>query len=259
MAIDPLHEEKRIAVFIKNVVTKAVSSGVVIATSGGVDSATVLSLVVKAIGTEKTYALMLPNGELSDTATRRASHFIQSLGLPDSNIQTIDISPVVYALSDAVGLSEEDKVRRGNIMARSRMIVLYDFAKAHNLLVAGTENKSEYLLGYFTRFGDEASDFEPIRHLYKTQIYDLARHMGVSEEILSAKPTADLWNNQTDEDELGFSYKDADLVLEHYFDELKPAEQIEKQFPVAAKVLAHVKKNHFKHEVPYLPDFMIDD
>lgn len=259
LSINPEQEEKRIAEFIKNVLRKTNTAGVVVASSGGLDSATVLALTVIAIGKEKTHALLLPYGDLSTTATTRATNFIYHLGLPEGNVKTIDITPIVYAANDALDLDDSDALRRGNIMARTRMMALFDYAKERSLLVAGTENKSEYLLGYFTRFGDEASDFEPIRHLYKTQVYQLAKRLGVSEDILSAKPTANLWENQTDEEELGFSYKDADLVLTEYFDELKSIEEIEKQFANAGKIIAYTKKNHFKHEVPYLPDFMVDD
>lgn len=257
LTIDSEREQKRIAEFINNVLVKTGANGIVIASSGGVDSATVLALTAKAIGKERTHALLLPCGELGSTALTRAANFTKQLAL--GNVRTIDIAPIVYAAADALALGDDDMVRRGNIMARIRMLAVFDYAKANNLLVSGTENKSEYLLGYFTRFGDEASDFEPIRHLYKTQIYDLARFLGVSEEIVAAKPTADLWQEQTDEKELGFSYDDADLILEQYFDELRSVSDIERQFPDAGKVVAYTKKNHFKHEVPYLPDFMIDD
>jgi NAD+ synthase len=251
--------KKRIVSFITSVLVKSQESGIVVATSGGIDSATVLSLVVKAIGKEKSHALLLPNGDLSTTSTTRAESFIDSLQLLPENVHKIDIAPIVFAAADAFSLTEDDALRRGNIMARARMIAVFDYAKKQQLLVAGTENKSEYLLGYFTRFGDEASDFEPIRHLYKTQIYDLAKHLGVSAEIIAAKPTADLWSGQTDEAEFGFSYKDADLVLAEYFDELHSLEVIRAKYPNADAIISYTKKNHFKHEVPYLPDFMIDD
>ena len=259
MTTDSEKEEKRIGQFIKNVLIKTNAAGVVVAVSGGIDSATVAALTVKAIGKDKTHALLLPCGELSSVASDRASRFVETLGLPRENVHTIDIAPIVYAASDALSLSDEDALRRGNIMARVRMIAVYDYAKSKSLLVGGTENKSEYILGYFTRFGDEASDFEPIRHLYKSQIYELAQFLAVSDEIINAAPTADLWSGQTDEKELGFSYKDADVVLEQYYDELRSLDAIEKEFPGAQKIIAYSKSNLFKHEVPYLPDFMIDD
>ncbi|MBI2443068.1 MAG: NAD+ synthase [Candidatus Levybacteria bacterium] len=255
---DPQKEEERIIEFIRQILRKTDLAGIVVALSGGVDSATVLTLVVRAIGRERTHVLLLPCGNLNDNGMKRAKNFVTYLGLPDENIQLRDISPVVTAASRVVGL-EEDGVRKGNIMARSRMIVLYDYARKHTLLVSGTENRSEFYLGYFTRFGDEASDFEPIRHLYKTQVYQLAKHLEIPRGIINAKPTANLWKDQTDEEEFGFSYKDADLVLEQYFDELRSVDAIEKEFSHAGKIIEYVKKNHFKHEVPYLPDFTIDE
>jgi NAD+ synthase len=142
--------------------------------------------------------------------------------------------------------SEDYKLRLGNIMARVRMIVLYDLAKKHQGLVCGTENKSEFLLGYFTRFGDEASDFEPIRHLYKTQILELAKHLNLPQKIISQTPTAGLWSSQTDEKEFGFTYQEADKVLDLYLNHKKTIS------PNAQKILSRVNKNSFKHHLPYL-------
>lgn len=118
-------------------------------------------------------------------------------------------------------------------------------------LVVGTENKSEYHLAYFTRFGDEASDIEPIQHLYKTQIYELAKHLGVPEQVLNAKPTAGLWEGQSDEKEFGFTYKEADQVMYLHFDKKQSREEIKKQFPNAEKIISWCEKNDFKHHVPY--------
>ncbi|MBI2190192.1 MAG: NAD(+) synthase, partial [Candidatus Levybacteria bacterium] len=131
----------------------------------------------------------------------------------------LSIKSIVDKLAKTLGVQPlKDSIRLGNIMARVRMILLYDLAKKHQALVCGTENRSEYHLGYFTRFGDEASDFEPIRHLYKTQVYQLASYLGVPKTVIDKKPTAGLWAEQTDEGEFGFSYKEADPVLYLYFD-----------------------------------------
>lgn len=144
------------------------------------------------------------------------------------------------------------RLRAGNIMARVRMIILFDLAKKHNALVCGTENKTEYLLGYFTRFGDEASDIEPIKHLYKTQVYQLAKHLGVPDQIINRRPTAGLWSSQTDEGEFGFSYEEADNVLYLYSDKKISTEKIIKMgYLHAKKILAFVKKNEFKRKTPY--------
>jgi NAD+ synthase len=131
------------------------------------------------------------------------------------------------------------------------MITLYDFAKKTAALVCGTENKSEYHLAYFTRFGDEASDIEPIRHLYKTQVYELATFLGVPQFVLDAHPTAGLWAGQTDENEFGFTYKEADQVIYRYFDKKELLPSIQKDLPHAEKIINWCKKNEFKHHVPY--------
>jgi len=125
------------------------------------------------------------------------------------------------------------------------MIVLYDLAKKHQGLVCGTENKSEFLLGYFTRFGDEASDFEPIRHLYKTQIFELAKYLDLPKVIINQVPTAGLWSGQTDEKEFGFSYTEADKTLDLYSNNRKAISTN------SQKILSRINKNSFKHHLPY--------
>ena len=145
-----------------------------------------------------------------------------------------------------------DRVRLGNIMARVRMIILFDLDKKQKGLVCGTENKSEALLGYFTRFGDEASDIEPIQHLYKTQVYELAKYLGVPKEIIEKPPSANLWESQTDEGEFGFTYKEADQVLFHYYDKKLKLEEIKsKGFVNADKIINFSLKNTYKHHTPY--------
>ena len=141
----------------------------------------------------------------------------------------------------------DDQLRLGNIMARVRMIAVYDLAKKLDALVCGTENKSEKYLGYFTRFGDEASDIEPIQHLYKTQIRQLVEYLKMPQTFLEKPPSAGLWQDQTDEKELGFSYEEADKALAEIID----GEQTGADAAIKTKVQARVKSQHFKHEVPY--------
>lgn len=132
------------------------------------------------------------------------------------------------------------------------MIYLYDLSKKQRALVVGTENRSEHLLGYFTRFGDEASDIEPIRCLYKTQIYQLANYLKVPEYFINQPPTAGLWRNQTDEEEFGFSYQEADPVLYLYFDKNLSVEKIkELGYKNARKIIDFALNNRYKHLVPY--------
>jgi NAD+ synthase len=132
------------------------------------------------------------------------------------------------------------------------MIILYDIAKKENALVCGTENRSESLLGYCTRFGDEASDIEPIRHLYKTQVYELAKYLNIPQSVIQKMPSANLWEGQTDESQFDFTYVEADQVLSLYFDKKLSVEEIQKQgFKNAGKIIEFTRKNFFKHKVPY--------
>ena len=148
--------------------------------------------------------------------------------------------------------SVKTRTRAGNVLARTRMILLFDFAKKYDALVCGTENKSEKLLGYFTRFGDSASDIEPLTHLYKTQIYELAKYLKIPKEIIDEKPSAGLWDGQTDEGEFGYTYEEADQVLYQYFYKKKSIKQIKRLgFTNTGKIIKRYNNNLFKKETPY--------
>lgn len=239
--------------WIKKAVTDTGFDRVLVAVSGGVDSAVTLTLAVRILGKEHVYAVLLPNGKMSTRATLDGKLVVQSVGLPRQHIFQRDISKAVTKIIKQAGGEEISDIRKGNIMARVRMIFLYDLAKTLNALVVGTENKSEYYLGYFTRFGDEASDIEPIRGLYKTQVWEMAKYLGVPEKIITKPPTAGLWEGQTDEKEFGFSYMDADQILYHYFDEGLPEEGIVAlglKKELVKKVLQRVASQNFKHHLP---------
>lgn len=214
--------------FIQEVFKREKIKLAVIAVSGGIDSSLALVLMVKALGKENVFSLQLPYGKQSTELSDKILDFIR---LPKENRQLINIQTVV----DAFGV--KDKVRLGNIKARVRMIYAYDRAKEFKALVIGTENKSEKLLGYYTRFGDEASDIEPIIHLYKTQVIKLAKELNLPEAIINQAPTAGLWPGQTDERELGFSYNVADAVFQ--------GKKKDK------KITARLKQVEFKKHVPY--------
>jgi NAD+ synthase len=252
LRIDPAREAKKILAFIQGVLQKTGKNNVVVACSGGIDSSTVASLTVRAVGVEHAYFLLLPYGELYPSGMELAKQLFAFLRIPKARIFSIDISPIVNKCIEILAIPDEQILRRGNIMARVRMIVMYDFAKRFDALVSGTENKSEYYLGYFTRFGDEASDFEPIRHLYKTQVYQLAEYLGIPEKIRIQQPTAGLWHGQTDKEELGFSYEEADRVLYAHFEKGVSLGTLELQgLKNARKILSYVARNYYKHEVPY--------
>ena len=230
---------------------------VVIALSGGVDSAVACSLAVKALGKEQVFVLLLPYGSLHTQATEDALAVAKRLQIPEKNIRVRDITEGVDSFIERnppTTPSSGGDIRKGNIMARVRMICLYDFAKEVNGLVCGTENKSEYHLGYFTRFGDEASDIEPIRKFYKTQVYELAKHLDIPQEIITKAPSANLWEEQTDEKEFGFTYEEADKVLFYTEQGISEREIIAKGISknVVWDVLRWVKKNEFKHKLPYV-------
>lgn len=247
---NPEIEIETIVSFIRETFSASKKTAALIGVSGGIDSALSLTLAVKALSPEKVFPVLLP---YKDQDTLDSQTICEWNKIPKENITTIQIEPLVTAAAQLTH-ADSDTVRLGNIMARVRMIVLYDLAKQRDALVCGTENKSEKYLGYFTRFGDGASDLEPIQHLYKTQVRQLAQHLAIPEQIIQKHPSAGLWENQTDEQELGFSYADADLVLNSLVDEKTPPSQI--SIPgidpaTIQKVVARVVSQLFKHETPY--------
>lgn len=252
LKINPEEEVEKIVKFINLTLKKQGFKNVIIGMSGGVDSATCFSLLAKAISSKNIFIALLPYFE---SQVESVNLLLKKNKIPQDNVCRIRIKSIVEEFQKMLKItkdSESHKVRLGNIMARVRMTILYDFAKKENALVCGTENKSEFYLGYFTRFGDEASDFEPVRHLYKTQIYQLAKYLNIPKEIIASPPTAGLWPEQTDEKELSFSYKEADQVINLYFDQKKPFSEISsKHFPNARKIISRISKNSFKHHSPY--------
>lgn len=265
LTLNPKRENERIVSFIKTTLKEQKFSKAVIGVSGGIDSTTSLYLLAKSIAPKNIYPVHLP---YFSTATHATEKLIAELEIPKKNFRVISIKPFIDVFQKKVlnfehsnlefvsdlefRISDLREIRLGNLMARIRMIILYDLAKKHNALVCGTENKSEHLLGYFTRFGDQASDFEPIRHLYKTQICQMAKYLGVSQEIIKQQPTAGLWSGQTDEREFGFTYEEADQVLYLYFDKKQSIAKIEKfGFKNTRKIIDFADKNSFKQQVPY--------
>lgn len=247
--LKPSNKEREIIRFIRSTLRKTGLKKVIIALSGGIDSSTVLFLLARALHPSNIYPVHLPYKKTH----KHIAALVKKTFIPKKNFLNIPINKSVDTLMTQQSVSKTDIFRKGNIMARVRMIALFDLAKKYKALVAGTENKSEYFLGYFTRFGDEASDFEPIRHLYKTEVFELARHLDIPEVVIDQAPTAELWENQTDEKELGFSYEEADKVFYLYFEKKLPFKKIEKAgLKNAQKIISRALGNEYKHKTPYL-------
>ncbi len=214
LAINPELTTRILTGFIRSEVQRAGFERGVIGVSGGVDSALSCLLAAEALGSENVLALTLPYAASSPEATGHAQLVIEKSGV---QTKSYDITPMVEPYFEAH--PEMDQIRRGNVMARARMIVLYDHSAAFDGLVVGTGNKTELLLGYTTLFGDSASALNPLGDLYKTQVRQLARAIGVPDVIVQKPPSADLWVGQTDEGELGFTYADVDLLLHKLVDQ----------------------------------------
>jgi NAD+ synthase len=194
--------------FIANEVRKVGVERVVVGLSGGVDSAVSCLLAAEALGPQNVLAIKMPYKTSSAESLLHADALIARAKV---EALTIDISPQIDAYFER--FADASNMRRGNKMARERMTILYDHSARWQGLVLGTSNKTELLLGYGTLHGDMASALNPIGDLYKTQVWTLAAAIGVPEEIVSKQPSADLWAGQTDEAELGFTYREVDALL----------------------------------------------
>lgn len=260
---------------------------VVLGLSGGIDSATVAVLAVEALGPKNVIVALMPYLGLPSKDGRKVGlerdelKMVKELNISMEDLFFKPVNFVVDKIDFALnlkGLKEYDgpgdlpgtgysrkevkidqkeyETRKGNVMARVRMIFLFDLAKEKNALVLGTMNKSEYLMGYFTRYGDEAADIELIQTLYKTEVYQLAGYLGVPKEIIEKPPSAELWPGQTDEGEIGVPYSIIDKVLYSRVEMKFSKEEAFQYFGITPedqeKVLAYRNKNLFKHRVPYI-------
>jgi len=248
LLIDTAQVRELIVGFIGREMAEAGFQRAVIGLSGGIDSATACFLTTEALGAENVLALRMPYRTSSPDTLADAQTVIDILGISSD---TVDITPMVEPLSKR--FSDMDAVRRGNVMARMRMIVLYDQSAAWNGLVIGTGNRTEALLGYTTIYGDSACALNPIGDLYKTQLRQLATALGVPRPIIEKPPSADLWPGQTDEGDLGFTYAAVDQVLYLLFDEEASPDHVvaagfERSF--VERVLGLVWRNKFKRRLP---------
>jgi NAD+ synthase len=240
--------EKILTGFIHSEITRTGLTRAVINLSGGIDSALSCVLAARALGPENVLAIRLPYKSSSSDSLDHAQMLIEQLGIPSI---TVPISPMVDPLIEH--FPEMDSLRKGNIMARMRMIVLYDQSVAFGGLAVGTGNKTEILLGYTTLYGDSACAINPIGDLYKTQVRQLSAAVGVPDVIISKPPTADLWAGQTDEGELGFTYAEVDKLLYLLVDQrYTPADAMAAGFGegFVKAVVNRIRRNQFKRILP---------
>jgi NAD+ synthase len=234
--------------FLKSEVTRVGFTRAVINLSGGLDSALSCVLVAQALGAENVLALRLPYRTSSPDSLEHAQLMIDQFKVQS---ETIDITEMVDPLIERDPTISN--TRKGNIMARARMIVMYDRSEAFKGLPIGTSNKTEMLLGYTTMWGDMASALNPIGDLYKTQVRQLSRALGIPAVIVDKAPSADLWAGQTDEGELGFTYEELDKLLYLLVDQrFSPQECVDEGFDekFVTSVITRVRRNQFKRMMP---------
>jgi len=236
--------------FLRDEAQKAGFVRGVIGLSGGVDSALTAYLAAEALGKENVLGVMMPYRTSSPESLSDARLVVDALGI---RAETVDITPMVDAWRG--DSKTDDRVRAGNVMARLRMIVLYDISARDSALVLGTSNKTESLLGYGTIFGDMACAINPLGDLYKTQVWQLADFIGVPKPLREKKPSADLWQGQTDEGELGFTYHDVDRLLYCMIDERRDGKELaamgfDENF--IRRVQTMIQRNQFKRRPPLI-------
>jgi len=234
--------------FIKSEVTRIGVSHAVIGLSGGLDSALSCALAAEALGAENVLAVRMPYKASSKDSLEHAQLLIDQLGVQNKTIEITDMVEPLFQRDPEIS-----NMRKGNIMARERMIVIFDQSEVFKGLVIGTSNKTEILLGYSTIFGDSASAMNPIGDLYKTQVRELSRAMNIPAPIIDKAPSADLWEDQTDEKELGFTYEEVDKLLYLLVDQrYSPQEAVEAGFAESFVkiVTTRIRRNQFKRMQP---------
>jgi NAD+ synthase len=251
MKINATFVEKILTSFIKEELSKFNYKNGILGLSGGVDSSVCAALAMKALGPTNVIALILPYGESFSEDIEDAKELVQVFGIKS---KIINISPMIDTYFS--NYPSEDRIAKGNKMARERMSILYDFSVREKALVLGTSNKTELLIGYGTIYGDMACAINPLGDLYKTQIKQLAKHLEIPEKILKKSPTAGLWVGQTDEEEIGLSYDELDKILYKLVDQRKPKEEliasgVKKK--ILEKIIRLIKNSEFKRNLPPIP------
>ena len=236
--------------FLRESFEKAGFSKAVLGLSGGIDSALVAYLLRDALGKENVLAIMMPYKSSNPDSLNHAKLVVEDLGI---NSKTIEITDMI----DAYFKNEKEatSLRMGNKMARERMSILFDYSSKENALVVGTSNKTEIYLGYSTQFGDAACALNPVGDLYKTNIWDLSRYLKIPNELIEKKPSADLWEGQTDEQEMGLTYKEADQVLYRMLEENKTVEEVLAEGfnkDLVDNIVRRMNRSEYKRRMPLI-------
>ena len=236
--------------FLRENFKKAGFSKAVLGLSGGIDSALVAYLLRDALGKENVLAIMMPYKSSNPDSLNHAKLVVEDLKI---NSKTIEITDMI----DAYFKNEKEatSLRMGNKMARERMSILFDYSSKENALVVGTSNKTEIYLGYSTQFGDSACALNPIGDLYKTNIWDLSRYLKIPNELIEKKPSADLWEGQTDEQEMGLTYKEADQVMYRLLEENKTVEEVLAEGfnkDLVDNIVRRMNRSEYKRRMPLI-------
>lgn len=253
---DPEETARLLSSFLSGYAEDSGAKGAVVGMSGGLDSSVVAALCVRAFGAKRVVGVALPSPTSPASDLAHAQLVAKKLGI---DLRIAEVGPILEGVARSLGAeraADLERTTRGNVAARARMTVLYAIAQAEGRLVVGTGNKSELLTGYFTKYGDGGVDLLPIGDLYKTQVRELGRHLGIPAPILEKPPTAGLWDGQTDEEELGIGYAHLDRILLGLELQLPPA-TIAKEVGVPEKEVLRIeakrRSTQHKRRGPLVP------
>ncbi|MCJ7479011.1 MAG: NAD+ synthase [Candidatus Nanohaloarchaeota archaeon QJJ-7] len=249
--VDIPESRKRIEEFLADYLHQSGASGYIVGVSGGLDSAVTLKLAVEAVGPGRVEGLIMPGQPSHRENIQDAKELCQELGV---EFHELGIEETVDQFSSEVPF-EPERETEGNLRVRIRMVLLYMFANEKSSLVLGTSNRTETLLGYFTKYGDEAADVRAISELYKTEVKELADELGLPRKFVEKEPTAGMWEGQTDEGELGATYEEIDKILKRYIDEGKDVSGIVEEVGIEKEkvecvVELHESSSHKRGTVP---------
>ena len=246
--LDIKKSKDQICSFIKDKIFESKSNGLIIGLSGGIDSSVVAYLCVDAIGSEKILGLILPSKTTLNEDIKDAISIAENLNI---KYKILNIDNLIEPFPKICPECSESNLANGNLKARIRMMILYYHSNAMNCIVAGTGNKTELLVGYFTKYGDGGVDILPIGELYKTHVREFANYLGVPQKIIEKAPTAGLWTGQTDEDELGIKYEVLDKILYLMVDKKLNIEDVSKELKISEDEISRIKMmiNNSKHKL----------